>query len=130
MIFRPVSHVEFIRARAKNTRLQFLPDNVSGMAFLIDDDTAGYALNGVDIQNVFNNGARGHGRIAIAEAILRGGATLTCYDGHLPKLFALFGFVEDQRLPFNRALAPKAWSYVKDGEPAVIFMKRVPPHVV
>jgi len=127
--FKEVSSKAFIEARNISSRAGFLsplkPEDLAHhTAFMTPDGKAGAALDSHgDIQNVFNNGGpKGAGQRALVEAISRGGRTLDCYDGYLPKLYSQFGFVETGRMKFNPDYAPSGWDHAKYDSPDVVFM--------
>ena len=128
--FKEVSPEDFITGRNQTTRPGFLSDlNPEDLSqhklFTNRNGTIGAAVSPEgDIQNVFNNsGVRGAGAHAVIHAINNlGGRTLDAFDGHLPRLYAQFGFQETGRAKFDPAQAPANWDK-KMGTPDVVFMK-------
>jgi len=119
---------EFITARDKSTRQNYLsplkPDDLSEHTLLTTPDkTVGAAIDPQgDLQNVFNNGGpKGAAADVIVAAIGKGANTLDCYDGHLPRYYRQFGFVETGRIKFNPEFA-HGWDVAKHGQPDVVFM--------
>jgi hypothetical protein len=92
--------------------------------FLSEDGKTGFALTlEGDLINWFNNsGVKNAGKAALAKAVELGAKTLDCYDGHLPKFYTQFGFVETGRIKFKDDYAPAGWDYAKLGRPEVVFM--------
>lgn len=99
--------------------------------FLIDDGTAGFALDGEDIISVFSTpgtSKRGAAARMLQAAVAEGGKTLNAFDTFLPMLYAKSGFRSVARLPFNREYAPEGWDYdffkakYDNAEPDVLFM--------
>jgi hypothetical protein len=122
----------FLAARDLSSRVAFFteatPDDLCGhRLYLGYEGRAGFAIDSDgDLQHVFNNGApRGSGALAVRAAVRSGARTLNCFDGFLPQFYKRFGFVEVDRVRFDRALATKAWNYAAYGEPDVVFMRRV-----
>jgi hypothetical protein len=128
--FRPAKPEEFIAARDKSKRPQFLsplhPDEIRNhKLFMTEDGKTGGAVSPEgDIQNLFNNGGpKGHGAHALVHAIdEHGGHTLDAFDPYLPELYSQFGFKETGRMKFNKEFAPPKWDHVKDDSPDVVFM--------
>jgi len=126
--FSSASPQEFITARDKSTRQQYLsplkPEDLSGHTLLTTaDKKVGAAIDPQgDLQNVFNNGGpKGAAADVIVAAIDQGARTLDCYDGHLPRYYRQFGFEETGRIKFNPEFA-HGWDVQKGGQPDVVFM--------
>lgn len=122
------SPADFIAARDRSTRQQYLsplkPDDLTGHTLLTTPDKkVGAAIDPQgDLQNVFNNGGpKGAAADVIVAAIDKGAITLDCYDGHLPRYYAQFGFVETGRIKFNPEFA-HGWDVKQNGQPDVVFM--------
>jgi GNAT superfamily N-acetyltransferase len=119
---------EFVAARDQNTRSYFLSSKTTDelkddRLFLSGDRHSGYALDPHgDLQNLFNNGPKGGGRIALLDAVKNGATTLDAFDGHLPALYTQHGFVATGRMKFNDDYAPQGWDYGKYGRPDIVFM--------
>jgi predicted ABC-type ATPase len=119
---------KFVGARDKNTRSYFLSAKTADelkndRLFLSNDGHTGYALDpDGDLQNLFNNGPRGGGRVALQDAIRNGATTLDAFDGHLPALYAQHGFAPTGRMKFNDEYAPAGWDFNKYGRPDIVFM--------
>jgi hypothetical protein len=92
--------------------------------FLSDDEKTGFALTlEGDLINWFNHGGvKKAGKAALVKAIELGAKTLDCYNGHLPKFYTQFGFVETGRIKFKQDYAPAGWDCAKLGRPEVVFM--------
>ena len=101
------------------------PDELSDHELILSaDKRVGAAVSpDGDIQNVFNNdGPAGGGRLALVMAMFSGGVTLDCYDGHLPRMYADYGFRETGRMEWNDDFAPEDWNYERFNSPDVVFM--------
>jgi phage-related protein (TIGR01555 family) len=127
--FHKAAPEEFVAARDKSTRQQFLSahpaEELAGhKLFMNKDSTAGVSVDPQgDVQNVFNNGGpKGSGAYAMVQAIENGGRTLDCYAGHLNHFYHQFGFEEDMRMKFNPEFAPEGWDFDKMGQPDIVFM--------
>jgi hypothetical protein len=124
----PTTADKFVAARDESKRTAFLSDKPAeelknDKLFLSGDRHSGYALDpSNDLQNLFNNGPKGGGKVALNDAIRNGAATLDAFDGHLPMLYAKHGFVPTGRMKFSDEYAPKGWDYAKYGRPDVVFM--------
>jgi hypothetical protein len=98
-------------------------------AFLSTDPDRGFGHTGFmvteegELVNLFNHGRPGDGRLAVGHAIAHGATHLNCYDGFLADYYALLGFVETGRAPFDPNLAPAGWDYASRGRPDVVFME-------
>jgi hypothetical protein len=120
---------DFIAARSKTTRPGFLShlepaDLKDHRLYTNPDSTVGFAIDPKgDAQNLFNNdGPQGAGTIAVFDSVRKGGRTLDCFDGYLPRLYTQAGFVETGRMKFDADQAPDDWDYRKDDQPDVVFM--------
>lgn len=124
-----VTAEEFLAARDKSPRREFLSYNVPGeldgfLCVLSEDRLLGFSVGSDgEISNVFNLGKKGQGGEAVNAAIECGGDHLNCFDGYLPDYYKQFGFVETSRVPFDRSLAPAEWNYARYGTPDVVFME-------
>lgn len=119
----------FIAARNESSRPGFLSplapaDLADRTLYISKDGTVGFALDPHgDLENLFNNGGpKGAAREAIFSALDHGAKTLDCFDGYLPQLYSQFGFVETERMKFNREYAPPGWDYQAHDDPDVVFM--------
>lgn len=126
---KPASPAEFVAARDRSSRQQFLsPNSAEDLAnhklLTSADGTVGISVDPKgDIQNVFNNGGpKGGAAKAMVAAIANGGRTLDCYDGYLTRLYSRFGFAEDSRMKFNPDYAPAGWDHAKYDSPDIVFM--------
>jgi hypothetical protein len=86
---------------------------------------AGYVLSKEgDIQKLFNNSnMKGIGKELVMDAIVRGGRTLDCFDGFLPKYYKKFGFEVTGRDKFNPKFSSPHWNTKEHGKPDVVYMK-------
>ncbi len=126
--FKNVSPEQFIEARSKSTRPQYLSPYTAEEAgkhkLYLTDEGVGFALTPEnDLVGVFNNSDRkGAGKEAVLHAISQGAKTLDAFDEFLPKYYNDFGFTEVRREPFNDTYAPKDWDYAEKGRPDVVYM--------
>jgi hypothetical protein len=120
---------QFVAARNESERAAFLSDKSADelkndKLSLSRDGHTGYALDPKnDLQNLFNNGPKGGGKVALVDAIKNGAETLDAFDSFLPRLYAAHGFVVTGRIKFNDEFAPAGWDYAKDGRPDIVFMR-------
>ncbi len=93
----------FIEERNKSKRPEYLSpitaeDLKEHRLFMSPDGKTGCALGpDGDCQNLFNNGPKGAGALALMQQIELGGRTLDCYADYLPMLYAQVGFLPYQQ---------------------------------
>ncbi len=106
------------------TLTHYTPEEYASFrCYLSPDDSCGFALTSSDeLVSLFNSGVPGTGREALRAAVERGAASLTCFDGFLPRLYAAMGWVETGRVAFDPAQAPAGWDVARHGTPDVVFV--------
>lgn len=96
---------EFKEAMQRNPRAatlsQYSDDQLAKMELrMLKGGQAGYALNGDELVNLFNNGGRetrGAGSWLVVDAIERGARRGDHFDGYLTEFYRTLGFKEDRR---------------------------------
>lgn len=125
---RTADYQGFRDALHQSTRKENLADTPdekyrNSRVYLAPNKRAGFAISNLgELSNVFANNFKGAGKAAIAMAIELGAKFLDCYDGHLPKLYSAFGFVETGRMKFLDEYAKPGWGFAKMGRPDVVYM--------
>lgn len=99
-------------------------------AYLSDDGTAGFALNGEEIVSVFrhSDADRGCAEELITQAVALGGRALDAFDTYLTRVYGRCGFAEVGRATWDDRYTPDGWDFAafkewKRGRPDVVFMK-------
>jgi hypothetical protein len=124
-----------IRAAAQAHRfgiaVQVKPDefytNPDNSLYLTNDGMAGAVVTkDGDLESVFRNPASKADINQLLGEASRNAKTLDAFDigGHLPELYAKFGFKPVARVKFDPTQAPKGWDVTHLGTPDVVLMVR------
>jgi hypothetical protein len=102
--------------------------------FLSEDGLAGVAVTPKgDLVSVFKHpDSKANMRELLAEALPHAKEldAYTSGNGHLPNLYAQFGFRPVARIPFDPEFAPSNWNYELSDKPDIVSMVRDPANVL
>jgi hypothetical protein len=125
-----------VKANSKYGAAVYVYDDYSNMRlFMTPDATGGFAVKeDGDIVSVFSSGGGSVFSMLELAVTQGGGKKLDCFDTVLPEIYALAGFRETERIPWDEQYKPEDWdkavfSKFNKGEPDVVMMEYDPSYV-